>query len=147
MKFRFRHDILPRETKKKGFSAHVNIDDPGQRVLGIGAALDGDAQRRLALLHDDAQVALVIGHDDRGVLLAPAVGPGLAGQPLGAVVPPGRATGPLATARPVLQQLGLLHVVAPRELVPELLQSGRTVIGGGCYVRVCERFFQLRFIR
>ena len=71
----------------------MNIDDPGQRVLGVGAAFDGDAEDGLGLLDGDVQVAVVVGHDARG---AGGVGRVAVLQPLHGLVPP--------DAAPLLQQ-------------------------------------------
>lgn len=105
----------------------MNIYDPGQRMLGVGAALDCDSEGRFALLHDDAQISLMVRHDDGGVLLATlAALTRTPSQPLGTVMTPGWTTRACATRRSTarfLQQLRLLHVVAPRELVRELLKN------------------------
>lgn len=106
------------------------VDDPGQWVLGVGAALDGDAQYRLGLLHGDAQIALMIGHHEGAVLLPSSFRHLATGQPLHAVMSPWWTTGgPTAggptTGTTLLQQLRLLHVEAPRELVRELLERAQ----------------------
>jgi len=117
----------PRDKRK---NAHVYVDDPGQWMLGVGAALDGDAQYGLGLLHGDSQVALMIGHHQGAVFFA-ALRHLAASQPLHAMVSPWRATpGGPATSGPaagptLLQQLRLLHVEAPRELVREFLKRAQ----------------------
>ena len=71
----------------------MNVDYPGQGMFGVGAALDGDTEGRLALFDNDAQVALVVRHDDRGVLLTAVAGiAGAARQTLSAVMTAGCAT-------------------------------------------------------
>lgn len=102
------------------------VDDPGQWVLGVGAAFNGDAQNRFGLLHGDAQVALMIGHH-QGAVLFPSFGHLAAGQSLHAVMPPRRAprgstSGGPAAGTALLEQLRLLHIEASRELVRELLE-------------------------
>jgi len=110
--------------------AHVYVDDPGQWMLGVGAALDGDAQYGLGLLHGDSQVALMIGHHQGAIFFA-ALRHLAAGQPLHAVVSPWRATpgGPTtggpAAGPTLLEQLRLLHVEASRELVREFLERAQ----------------------
>lgn len=82
----------------------MNVDDPGQWVFCICAALNGDAQGRLGLLDGDAEVALMIGNYEGGVLLSP-LGNRVPGLPLGVVQTPGHP-GPVAS---LVQQLLVLH--------------------------------------
>lgn len=105
------------------------IDDPGQWMFGIGTALDGNAQNRLGLLHGDPQIALVIGDHQRAVLF-PSLRHFASGQSLSAVMPSWRTTRtPSArcsgTRTTLLEELSLLHVEAPRELVREFLKRAQ----------------------
>lgn len=108
------------------------IDNSGQWVLGVGAAFDSDSQNRFGLPHGDAQVTLMIGHH-QGAVLLPALRHLAAGQPLHAVMPSRRAArgptagGPAARTT-LLQQLRLLHVEAPRELVREFLKRAKLAL-------------------
>ncbi|TGZ49428.1 hypothetical protein DBV15_09765 [Temnothorax longispinosus] len=107
-------------------STHVYVDDPGQWMLGVGAALDGDAQNRLGLFHGDSQITLMIGHH-QGAVLLPSLRHLAAGQPLHAVMPSRRTPrgpthGGSAAGTTLLQQLRFLHVEAPRKFVRELLE-------------------------
>lgn len=109
--------------------SYVYIDDPGQWMFGIGTALDGNAQNRLGLLHGDPQVALVIGYHQRSVLF-PSLRYFAPGQSLSAVMPSWRATRAPSTRRSgtratLLEELSLLHVEAPRELVREFLKRAQ----------------------
>lgn len=110
---------------------HVYVDDPGQWVLGVGAAFNGDAQNRFGLFHGDAQVALMIGHH-QGAVFFSSLGHLAAGQSLHAVMPPRwaprcSASGGPAAGTTLLEQLCLLHVEASRELMRELLQRTQLV--------------------
>lgn len=71
----------------------MNVDNSGQRVLGVGTAFDGDAEDGLGLLDGDVQVAVVVGHDPRRARLVRQVA---VLQPLHGLVPP--------DATPLLQQ-------------------------------------------
>jgi hypothetical protein len=53
-----------REARKQLNSAtYVDVDNARQRVLGVGATLDGDPENGLGLLDGNSEVPLLIGHD------------------------------------------------------------------------------------
>jgi hypothetical protein len=49
--------------KQLNSSTYVDVDNARQRVLGVGATLDGDPQNGFGLLDGNSEVPLLVGHD------------------------------------------------------------------------------------
>jgi hypothetical protein len=41
----------------------MDVDNTRQRVLSVGATLDGDSEDGLSLLDSDSEIPLLVGHD------------------------------------------------------------------------------------